>query len=86
MEVAQAWKKLALTTAFILHVMRLNLLCATDSNFDFTINHVAGTGNSIADALSRARLKNFFKLVPSANSMRSGAPRQFFKIIQSCSL
>ena len=51
----------------IMNLIRHLFIVTTQCNFSISAIHVPGKSNGIADALSRFRLQEFFKLVPTAS-------------------
>ena len=47
-------------------LVRMLYFCAAQHNIHVLLTHVAGTDNSIADALSRFQVQRFHKLAPEA--------------------
>ena len=72
--VVKAWYKGTCRNKRVMSLIRFMLARAATCNFIILIRHIAGTDNSIADALSRAQVQRFRELAPSASPRPVPAP------------
>ena len=64
-------------------LIRHLFLITTRYNFRISAVHVAGKDNIIADALSRFRLQEFFKLLPTASPTPVVVPQELLNRLTS---
>ena len=70
-----AWKKGACRNRNAMSLIRGMLGIAARNNFILYIQHIAGTNNSIADALSRMQVARFRQLAPAADPCPTSPPQ-----------
>ena len=58
----------------IMRLMRTFTYCAALNSFAYTAVHVAGSVNSLADALSRLQIQKFRQLAPDADLLPTPCP------------
>eukprot|EP00117_Sycon_ciliatum_P020140 scpid38648/ scgid18029/ len=66
--VGVVWKSGTCRNPAVMELIRFSLRMAAEQNFILLITHIAGTDNSIADALSRGQGARFRSLAPHANT------------------
>ena len=64
--VLDIWKKGTTKCPEVMALVCMLYFCAAQHNIHVLVTHVAGTDNSIADALSRFQVQRFHKLAPEA--------------------
>lgn len=62
-------------------LIRKLVLILLKNNIVFKAKHIAGTQNSIADALSRKQFKTFQELAPQANKIPEKIPVEFQQLM-----
>ena len=72
--VVDIWEKGSTKSPEIMSLVRLLYLCAAHHNINICIQHIPGTSNNIADAISRFQDVHFKELVPKANAMPDNIP------------
>ena len=60
----------------IMHLLRKLLLVAARFNFSFSSEHIPGTRNIVADALSRFNWQEFYRAAPMAQSCPTHLPEK----------
>ena len=65
----------------VMKLIRSLVLCTLRSNIHFKAIHIAGSVNSVADALSRFQMKRFRDLAPNADQHPTRIPTEFLSII-----
>lgn len=60
------WKKGTTNCPELMALVHILYLCAAQYNIHILVTHLAGTDNSIADALSRFQVHRFCQLAPGA--------------------
>lgn len=73
----QAWAAFNSKNRSILDIMRKMVFISAKNNFTFTLKHIRGVDNSVADALSRFQVLRFQKLAPNANALPEKLPSIF---------
>ena len=70
------WRNGLSQSPTLMHLVRALFFVAAHHNFHITISHIAGTDNSIADALSRFHMQRFSQLAPDADQEATTIPAQ----------
>ena len=64
----------------IMSLIRKLFFIAAKYNFTINVTHIAGTDNSIADALSRFQMSKFRRLAPTASLQETQLPQEIWNI------
>ena len=75
--VVEAWKKGSCRNSLAMLLIRFILSIAAECNFILLIQHIHGTDNCIADALSRLQVARFHQLAQGAKSRPESLPADF---------
>ncbi|XP_055337903.1 uncharacterized protein LOC129587950 [Paramacrobiotus metropolitanus] len=76
-----AWENLRSTNFGVLDLMRRMLKAAACANMAFTIKHIRGVNNAIADSLSRFQRSRFRALAPTASERPDPCPDIFPQLL-----
>ena len=66
--VVDIWRKGTSKHAALMQLVRKLFFIAATHNFTLLLQHIQGTDNGIADALSRSQFRRFRSLAPRANA------------------